>query len=62
MKTPAEVNAELSARLKEVEEELATCQECLDLANDLWQSKNKIIERLNREVSELKERISNDCR
>ena len=62
MKTPAEVNAELSARLKEVEEELATCQECLDLANDLWQSKNKIIERLNREVSELEERIRNDCR
>lgn len=62
MKTPAEVNADLVARLKEVEDELATCQECLDLANDLWQSKNKIIERLNREVSELKERIRNDCR
>lgn len=61
MKTLEEVNAELTARLKEVEEELELCKECLDMANDLWQSKNKIIDRLNGEIFSLKERL-NDAR
>lgn len=61
MKTPEEVNADLVARLKEVEEELELCKECLDMANDLWQSKNKIIDRLNGEIFSLEERL-NDAR